>query len=79
MSAQTEFFMERAAQEAAKANGASLLNVRDGHLRAEAAWMQLAERSARGDELRAREAERKAEQAVLEAQREADAMRGGRE
>lgn len=79
MSMQTDFFLERAAYEAKRASAASLSNVRDAHLRAEAAWLQLAERSARGDELRAEDAKRKAERAVLEAQQKADALRGGRE
>ena len=48
MSAQTDFFLKRAADEAKRASEAGLANVRDGHLRAEAAWTQLAERAARG-------------------------------
>lgn len=79
MSLQTEFFLERAASEARRAEAATLINVRDNHRRAEAAWVQLAERSARGDQLRADDAMRKAERAVLQAQQEADAMRGGRD
>lgn len=79
MSIQTRFFLERAAHEAERAEAESLANVRDGHLRAEAAWLQLAERSARGDELRAKDAQRKADLAVVQAQEDADAMRGGRD
>ena len=79
MSIQTDFFLERAVHEATQAKAESLANVRDGHLRAEAAWRQLAERSARGDELRAKDAQRKADLAVEQARQAADAMRGGRD
>lgn len=79
MSQQTDFFLARATEEARLADQADLLNVKNGHLRAQAAWTKLAERSARGDALRASDAERKADLAVLEAQQQADAMRGGRE
>ena len=79
MSQQTDFLLERVVQEEKLAKAASLANVRNNHLRAAEAWRQLAERSVRGDVLRAKEAERKAERDALAAQERADAFRDSRD
>ena len=62
MSQQTLFFEARAAEEREKAETSTLVNVRDGHLRAASVWMDLAARSSRSDRLRAEEDRRKAEE-----------------
>ena len=74
MSENTQFLQQRAITEIALAKAAPLENVRDNHLRAAAAWQKLAERSSRGDVLRAEDAERKAERAVLLVEAEANEM-----
>lgn len=79
MSNQTDFLLERVAEEEKLAKAASLDNVRDNHLRAAEAWRRLAERSVRGDVLKAQDAERKAERDALAAQERADAMPDGRD
>ena len=61
MSSQSLFFAERRDAEQKLADGASLANVRDNHLRAAAAWDVLASRSVKGDRLRAEEQRRKEE------------------
>ena len=77
MSNQTDFLLDRVTQEEDLAKAASLDNVRDNHLRAAQAWRRLAERSVRGDVLRAEENQRKAERDALTAQLKADTMYAG--
>ena len=62
MSQQTLFFEARAAEEQEKAQTSTLVNVRDGHLRAASVWMDLAARSSRSDRLREEEERRKADE-----------------
>ena len=62
MSTESELCRARAAQCRADADAATLDNVRDRCLRAEAAWAAMAERSERTDHLRA---SREAAKAVL--------------
>ena len=64
MSSQSLFFAERRDAEQALADGATLANVRDNHLRAAAAWDVLASRSVKSDRMRADEQRRKDEQAT---------------
>ncbi len=61
MSHQSEFYLARAAEERAKSSASALANVRDGHLRAAAAWDALAARSVKADRMREAEERRKAE------------------
>jgi hypothetical protein len=61
MSQQSTFYLARAAEERAKSQASSLANVRDGHLRAAAAWDALAARSVKADRMREAEELRKAE------------------
>ena len=61
MSTQSTFYLARAAEERDKAEGSNLANVRDGHLRAAAAWDALAGRSLKADRMRAEEELRKSE------------------
>ena len=61
MSTQSTFYQARAAEERDKAAGSTLDNVRDGHLRAAAAWDALAARSLKADRMRAEEELRKSE------------------
>jgi hypothetical protein len=66
MSAQREFYRERAAEARDVAGSATLDNVRDRWLRAEATWTEMAERSERGDRMRAKLiAQKAAERAAL--------------
>ena len=58
---QSSFYLTRADEERTKADAASLANVRDGHLRAAAAWDMLAARSVKSDRLREEEERRKSE------------------
>jgi hypothetical protein len=72
MSAQHDFYLERAADAAALAGAATLDNVRDRWLRSQATWADLAARSERGDRMRAKlivdkAAERAAVQALKQA------------
>ena len=53
MSAQQEFYLERAAEARASAESATLANVRERWLRSEATWSEMAARSARGETMRA--------------------------
>lgn len=55
-----ETYAARAAEARADAEAATLANVRDRCLRAEAAWLDMAERAGRTDEARARHAAAKA-------------------
>jgi hypothetical protein len=68
MSAQQEFYLERAAEARAGAGAATLDNVRQRWLRSEATWTQMAERSARGEKMRAKLiADKASERAALKA------------
>lgn len=71
MSTQSDFYLNRAAAERELADASALNNVREGHLRAAAAWDLLASRSVKGDRMRAEEEKRKA--AVRADQEAADA------
>lgn len=51
---QLDFYLARAADARADAETATLANVRDRCLRAEAAWSQMAARAERGDRMRAK-------------------------
>lgn len=65
---QHEFYLERAAEALASANSATLDNVRDRWLRAEASWTEMAVRSQRTDAMRAKLfIEKAAERAALKA------------
>lgn len=58
---QHDFYLARAEQARAEAEAASLANVRERCLRAEAAWKEMASRAARTERMRARaEAEKAA-------------------
>ncbi len=61
MSNQSDFYVARASFERDAASKAGLVNVRDNHLRAAAAWDVLAARSLKSDRMRVAEEERKAE------------------
>ena len=61
MSIQSNFYQARATDERDKAAGSTLDNVREGHLRAAAAWDALAARSLKADRMRADEERRKTE------------------
>ncbi len=63
VSAHSDFLLGRAAAERRLAEAAALDNVRDGHLRAAAAWDRLAARAVSSDKFRAEEVRRKAEAA----------------
>jgi hypothetical protein len=54
MSAQHEFYLQRAAEARATAGAATLDNVRDRWLRSEATWTDLAERSERTERMKAK-------------------------
>jgi hypothetical protein len=60
MSQQHEFYLARAAEANAEAEKATLDNVRDRCLRAEAAWSAMAARAERSDKARAKAAAEKA-------------------
>jgi len=69
MSAQQEFYLERAAEARAGAAAATLDNVRDRWLRSEATWAEMAARSARGEKMRnALIAEKAQERAAAQAE-----------
>ena len=53
MSTQHDFYMERAREARTSAGAATLDNVRDRWLQAEARWTEMAARSERGDKMRA--------------------------
>jgi hypothetical protein len=61
-SSSSEFFRTRAEQARAEGEAAMLNHVRERCHRSEAAWTALAEKAARGEQLRVAEAERKARQ-----------------
>lgn len=52
MSTTSEFYLARAAESAREAEAATLDNVRDRCRRSEAAWLSMATRIARGEEMR---------------------------
>jgi hypothetical protein len=56
-----QFFLARAEQARAEANAATLEHVRDRCRRSEAAWMALADRAERSEQLKVAEAFRKSE------------------
>ena len=62
MSIQRDFYLERAAEARTTAGEATLDNVRDRWLRAEATWTEMAERSERGEKMRAKLIAQKAEE-----------------
>jgi hypothetical protein len=67
MSSQHQFYLERAAEARVGADAATLDNVRERWLRAEASWTEMAARSKRGDEMRAKLiAEKTQERAALQ-------------
>lgn len=61
---QLDFYLARAAEAKRDAEAATLANVRDRCLRAEAAWSEMAARADRGDKMRARLDAEKAAAAV---------------
>ena len=61
MSNNTDFLSAQVRAARDLAANATLSNVRENHLRSAAAWEALANRSAKGDVIRAQEAVRKAE------------------
>jgi hypothetical protein len=68
MSAQLEFYLERAAEARATASLATLDNVRDRWLRSEASWTEMAVRKEHADTMRTKLiAEKAAERAALKA------------
>jgi hypothetical protein len=68
MSSQHEFYLERASEARASASAATLDNVRDRWLQADATWTEMAARSERGDQLRTKlTAEKAAARAELDA------------
>ena len=67
MSTQLDFYLTRAAEAKRDAAAATLSNVRERCLRAEAAWSEMAARVERGERMRARsEAEKAAALAAAE-------------
>jgi hypothetical protein len=72
MSAQHEFYLERAAEARAIAGAATLDNVRDRWLRSEASWTEMAVRRERADHMRDKLiAEKATEQAAANTEGEA--------
>jgi len=72
VSAQHEFYLERAAEARATADGATLDNVRERWLQAEASWIEMAARKAQSDGMRDKLiADKALEQAALETANEA--------
>jgi len=60
MSVTSDFYRARAADSAAEAKQAQLDNVRERCLRAEAAWLAMAERLTRAERMREKQAAEKA-------------------
>jgi len=56
-----DFYLARAAQARAEAEAATLTHVRERCLRSEEAWTAMAERAERSEQMKAAEAQRKAE------------------
>ena len=72
MSAQHEFYLERAKEARATARAATLDNVRERWLRSEATWTEMAVRSQRADKMRAKLiAEKASEREALKAESQA--------
>ena len=72
MSAQHQFYLERAKEARATAAASPLGNVRDRWLRSEASWKEMAIRSERAEAMRAKLIDEKAaERAALKAETEA--------
>ena len=68
MSAQHQFYLERASEARAIARAATLDNVRDRWLLSEASWTEMAARSARAEKVRAKLiADKASERAALSA------------
>jgi hypothetical protein len=68
MSAQLEFYLERAAEARAIAKLATLDNVRDRWLKSEASWTEMAARREHAEDMRAKLiAEKAAERAAVKA------------
>ncbi|MBA3678066.1 MAG: hypothetical protein H0W74_11810 [Sphingosinicella sp.] len=68
MTAQHEFYRERAAEARAGASAATLANVRDRWLRSEVTWSEMADRSARAEKVRNKLiADKASERAALKA------------
>ncbi len=66
---EVQFYRSRAAQCRAEADAATLDNVRERCLRAEAAWVAMAERGERTEQMRAdRDAAKAAEAGALQAE-----------
>lgn len=63
---QLQFFRDRADEARRDATSATLANVRERCLRAEAAWSQMAARAERGEKLRAKSEAEKAERVAAE-------------
>lgn len=61
---QLDFYLARAAEAKRDAEAATLANVRDRCLRAEAAWSEMAARADRGDKMRAKLDAEKAASAI---------------
>ena len=61
---QLDFYLTRAAEAKREAEAATLDNVRERCLRAEAAWSEMAARADRGDKMRAKLEAEKAASAV---------------
>lgn len=69
MSAQHEFYLERAAEARAGAEAATLDNVRDRWRRSEETWTEMAARSLRGEKMRDKLiADKASERAALQAE-----------
>jgi hypothetical protein len=72
VSAQLDFYLERAVEARALAGAATLDNVRDRWLRSEASWTEMAARCERSEKMRAKLIVEKAtERAALKAASEA--------
>lgn len=60
-----EFYLARAAQARDEAEVATLGHVKERCLRSEAAWIAMADRAERSEQMKAAEAERKAEAGLV--------------
>ena len=60
-----DFYLARAAQARAEAEAATLTHVRERCLRSQEAWQALADRAERSEQMKAAEAERKAEAGLV--------------
>ncbi len=64
MSVTSEYYMARASESALEADRATLENVRERHLRSEAAWLAMARRLTRTEAMRAAHAVRMDERGI---------------